>query len=122
MADPADAPINEAIPCTTAFEIPGYEIQKHLGLTWGVLVRSVGFTKGFTGGFRALKAGEVPQYTDLVDQARRDALGRLIAHAQSLGANAVIGVRFDSSDVGGSDAGLSEILAYGSAVVITPKA
>ena len=82
MADPADAPINEAIPCTTAFEIPGYEIQKHLGLTWGVLVRSVGFTKGFTGGFRALKAGEVPQYTDVVDQARRDALGRLIAHAQ----------------------------------------
>jgi uncharacterized protein YbjQ (UPF0145 family) len=118
--DAADAPINEAIPCTTAFEIPGYEIQKHLGLTWGVLVRSVGFSKGFTGGFRALKAGEVPQYTDVVDQARRDALGRLIAHAQSLGANAVIGVRFDSSDVGGGDAGLSEILAYGSAVVVTP--
>ena len=63
----------------------------------------------------------MPQYTDVVDQARRDALGRLIAHAQSLGANAVIGVRFDSSDVGGSDAGLSEILAYGSAVVITPR-
>lgn len=122
MANTADAPINEAIPCTTAFEIPGHRIDKHLGLTWGVLVRSVGFTKGFTGGFRALKAGEVPQYTDVVDQARRDALGRLIAHAQSLGANAVIGVRFDSSDVGGGDAGMSEILAYGSAVVISPIA
>jgi uncharacterized protein YbjQ (UPF0145 family) len=120
MTAASDTPIPEAIPCTTAFEIPGYRIDKHLGLTWGVLVRSVGFAKGFTGGFRAMKAGEVPQYTDVVDQARRDALERLIQHAQSLGANAVIGVRFDSSEVGGSDAGLSEILAYGSAVVISP--
>lgn len=120
MTAASDTPIPEAIPCTTAFEIPGYRIDKHLGLTWGVLVRSVGFAKGFTGGFRAMKAGEVPQYTDVVDQARRDALERLIQHAQSLGANAVIGVRFDSSEVGGTDAGLSEILAYGSAVVISP--
>jgi uncharacterized protein YbjQ (UPF0145 family) len=120
MTDSADLPIPEAIPCTTAFEIPGHVIEKHLGLTWGVLVRSVGFAKGFTGGFKALRAGEVPQYTDVVDQARRDALQRLIGHAQSMGANAVIGVRFDSSDVGGGDAGLSEILAYGSAVVIRP--
>ena len=121
MTQSADSPINEAIPCTTAFEIPGQEIVRHLGLTWGVLVRSVGFAKGFTGGFRALKAGEVPQYTDVVDQARRDALERLIAHAQSLGANAIVGVRFDSSDVGGGDQGLTEILAYGSAVVVQPK-
>ncbi|HRY10093.1 MAG: heavy metal-binding domain-containing protein [Actinobacteria bacterium] len=120
MSTNADQPIQEAIPCTTAFEIPGYTITKHLGLTWGVLVRSVGFAKGFTGSFRSLKAGEVPQYTDVVDQARRDALERLIAHAQSLGANAIIGVRFDSSDVGGGDQGLTEILAYGSAVVVQP--
>ncbi len=122
MADSADAPIVEAIPCTTAFEIPGHTTTQHLGLTWGVLVRSVGFAKGFTGSFKALKAGEVPQYTDVVDKARRDALERLIQHAQSLGANAVIGVRFDSSDVGDANSGLSEILAYGSAVVITPNA
>lgn len=120
MSDSADAPIVEAIPCTTAFEVPGFVIEKHLGLTWGVLVRSVGFAKGFTGSFRALKAGEVPQYTDVVDQARRDALERLIQHAQAMGANAVIGVRFDSSDVGGGDAGLTEILAYGTAVVVRP--
>lgn len=120
MTDSADLPIPEAIPCTTAFEIPGHVVDKHLGLTWGVLVRSVGFTKGITSSFRALKAGEVPQYTDVVDSARRDALQRLITHAQSMGANAVIGVRFDSSDVGGGDAGLSEILAYGTAVIIRP--
>jgi len=116
-SDSLNAPIAEAIPVTTAFEIPGHRIEKNLGLTWGVLVRSVGFAKGFTGGFRALKAGEVPQYTDVVDQARREAIERLIAHAQSLGANAVIGVRFDSSDVAEN---LAEILAYGTAVVISP--
>lgn len=116
--DSLDAPIAEAIPVTTAFEIPGYRIDKNLGLTWGVLVRSVGFAKGFTGSFRALKAGEVPQYTDVVDQARRQAIERLITHAQSLGANAVIGVRFDSSDVAEN---LAEILAYGTAVVISPQ-
>jgi uncharacterized protein YbjQ (UPF0145 family) len=120
MTLPADAPIPEDIPCTTAFDIPGYKIVAHMGLTWGVLVRSVGFTKGFAGNLRALQAGEVPQYTDVVDKARRQALARLIQHAQSIGGNAVIGVRFDSSDVGGSDVGLSEIIAYGSAVVITP--
>lgn len=120
MTASSDTPIPEAIPCTTAFEVPGFEIVKHLGLTWGVLVRSVGFAKGFTGGFKALRAGEVPQYTDVVDQARRDALERLIQHAQQLGANAVIGVRFDSSDVG-ADSSMTEILAYGSAVVIEPK-
>lgn len=120
MTDSADAPVAEAIPCTTAFEFPGFVIDKHLGLTWGVLVRSVGLSKSFTGTFKAMKAGEVSQYTDVVDQARREALERLITHAQSLGANAVIGVRFDSAEVGGSDAGLSEILAYGTAVVIKP--
>jgi uncharacterized protein YbjQ (UPF0145 family) len=58
-------------------------------------------------------------WPDVVDQARRDALERLSQHAQSLGANAIIGVRFDSSDVGG-DSGLTEILAHGSAVVVVP--
>jgi uncharacterized protein YbjQ (UPF0145 family) len=110
-------PIAEAIPCTTTFEIPGREVGEHLGLVWGVLVRSVGFAKGLTGSFKALRAGEVDQYTDVVDKARREALQRMIEHAQQLGADAVIGVRFESSDVdGGSGMGLAEILAYGSAV------
>ena len=115
MTTNADQPIKEAIPCTTAFEIPGYTITQHLGLTWGVLVRSVGFAKGFTGSFRSLKAGEVPQYTDVVDQARRDALERLIQHAQSLGANAIIGMRYDANEV---MQGVTEVLAYGTAVVV----
>ena len=103
------------LPCTTAFDIPGVTIQQTVGLCFGLIVRSVGFAKGFSGGLRSLKAGEVPQYTEVVEEARRHALERLVAHAQELGGNAVIGVRFDSSDVGD---GLSEIVAYGTAVVI----
>ncbi|MFA7323299.1 MAG: YbjQ family protein [Candidatus Nanopelagicales bacterium] len=101
---------------STTFDLPGYKVDETLGMCWGVLVRSVGFAKGFTGGIRALAAGEVPQYTDVVNKARETAVERLMTHAQELGANAVLGVRFDSSDVGN---GLSEILAYGTAVKVS---
>ena len=103
---------------STTFDIPGYQVDEHLGMCWGVLVRSVGFAKGFTGSFRALAAGEVPQYTNVVNAAREQAVERLMAHAKALGADAVLGVRFDSSDVGN---GLSEILAYGTAVKVSKR-
>jgi uncharacterized protein YbjQ (UPF0145 family) len=113
MTDPGATPL--PIPCTTSFDLPGLTVQRNVGLCFGLIVRSVGFAKGFTGGIRSLKAGEVPEYTGVVEEARRHALERLVAHAQELGGNAVIGVRFDSSDVG---QGLSEIVAYGTAVVV----
>jgi uncharacterized protein YbjQ (UPF0145 family) len=103
------------IPCSTTFDLPGYRIERQIGLCWGVVVRSVGFAKGFTGSLRALKAGEVSQYTAVLEDARRHALDRLIQHAQALGANAIAGVRFDSSEIGQN---MSEILAYGTAVVV----
>ena len=102
---------------STTFDIPGYAVQRQVGLCWGVLVRSIGFTKGFTGGFKALKAGEVPQYTDVVNAARETAVERLMDHARSLGANAVLGVRFDSSEMG-ENGDMAEIVAYGTGVVI----
>lgn len=103
---------------STTFDAPpGYRIDKSIGLCWGVLVRSVGFAKGFTGGFRAMKAGEVPQYTEVVDEARKDAVQRMMDHAAALGGNCVLGVRFDSSDVAEN---LAEILAYGTAAVVVP--
>ncbi|MCX6459284.1 MAG: YbjQ family protein [Actinobacteria bacterium] len=106
---------------STTFDIPGYQIDRQLGLCWGTLVRSVGFAKGFTGGFKALSAGEVPQYTDVVNKARETAVERLMEHARALGGNAVLGVRFDSSEMG-SDGSMAEILAYGTAVVVSAKA
>ena len=101
---------------STTFDLPGYRVDQTMGMCWGVLVRSVGFAKGFTGSFKALAAGEVKQYTDVVDEARKEAVERLMEHAKSLGANAVLGVRFDSSDMGN---GLAEILAYGTAVKVS---
>lgn len=104
---------------STTFEIPGYRIERQIGLCWGTLVRSIGFAKGFTGGFKALAAGEVPQYTDVVNKAREQAVERLMEHAKALGANAVVGVRFDSSEMG-QDGSMAEIIAYGTGVVVSP--
>jgi uncharacterized protein YbjQ (UPF0145 family) len=97
---------------STTFELPGYVVDRTFGMAWGLIVRSVGITKGLMGGLRAIRSGEVDEYTALVDNARRTALERLIEHAGRLGGNAVLGVRFDSSDIGN---GLSEIVAYGTA-------
>ncbi len=103
---------------STTFDLPGYDVERHLGATFGVVVRSVGFAKGFTGSFRALKAGEVPQYTQLLEDSRRHAMDRLLENARVLGANAVLGMRFDSAEIG---QGLAEIVAYGTAVVVRPS-
>ncbi len=116
MAEPATDSISDFLISTT-FELPGYVVETSLGLCWGLIVRSIGTVKGVSGSFRALRAGEVPQYTSVVDQARRTALERLIGHARELGGNAVVGVRFDSSEVG---QGLAEIVAYGTAATARP--
>ncbi len=105
------------IPTSTTFDLPGYTVERTLGLSWGLIVRSVGLTKGLTGGLRSLRAGEVPEFTDVVDKARHAALERLVAHARQLGGNAVLGVRFDSSDLGN---GMAEIVAYGTAAKVHP--
>ncbi|WP_131746790.1 heavy metal-binding domain-containing protein [Frankia sp. Cppng1_Ct_nod] len=116
MTQPSSDSITD-LPISTTFDLPGFAIERTLGLSWGLIVRSVGTVKGISGGFRALRAGEVPQYTEVVNAARHTALERLVTHVRELGGNAVLGVRFDSSDVGG---GLAEIIAYGTAVVVRP--
>ncbi len=110
---------NDEVMMSTTFDLPGYRIDRQVGLCWGVLVRSIGFAKGFTGGFKALSAGEGSQYTDVVNTARETAVERLMQHAQSLGANAVLGVRFDSSEMG-QNGDMAEIVAYGTGAVVSP--
>ena len=106
-------------PITTALTFPEWPIQHHVGMVFGVIVRSMGMAKGITAGFKAMAGGEVKQYTRLVEDSRRHALDRMIENARLLGANGVVSFRFDSSEVGQS---LTEIVAYGSAVVIaTPS-
>ena len=98
--------------------LPGHKITKTLGFTWGLIVRSRGLGRNITAGLRSLAGGEIHEYTQLLNQSREEALARLREHAKALGANAVIGVAFDSSETGGV---MTEVLAYGTAVVVEPE-
>jgi uncharacterized protein YbjQ (UPF0145 family) len=104
-------------PITTALAFPEWPIQRSLGMVFGVIVRSMGMARGITAGFKALAGGEVKQYTRLVEDSRRHALDRMIENARVLGANGVVSMRFDSSEIG---QGLTEIVAYGTAVILGP--
>ena len=106
--------ITADLPITTALELPNATVAESLGLCFGLVVRSMGLAKSFTAGFSALRKGEVSQYTEVLEDSRRHAVDRMVANAHLLGADAIIAVRFDSSEMGQN--GLTEILAYGTAV------
>lgn len=110
------APPPSILVVTTPF-VPGCRIVRTLGVTWGLIVRSRGLGRNITAGLRSLAGGEITEYTQLLDQTRGEAIQRLQQHAGALGANAVIGVGFDSSELGEV---MSEILAFGTAVVVEP--
>ena len=103
------------IPITTAIELPGTVVQENLGIAFGLVVRSMGLAKNFSAGFKSLRKGEVSEYTELLEDARRHAVDRMVANAKLLGANAIVSMRFDSSEMG---SGLTEVVAYGTAVVV----
>lgn len=103
------------MPVTAAFELPGMTVNQNLGVAFGLVVRSVGLAKGFTGSIRSLRQGEVTEYTQVLEDARRHAIDRMLENARLLGANGVVAMRFDSAEMG---QGLAEIVAYGSAVVV----
>lgn len=101
----------------TANYYSGYKIDKVIGLTFGITVRSRGIGGNLVAGLRTLKGGEINEYTSLAQQARQEALDRLADHAGQLGANAVINVGFDSTEIAQS---MTEIIAFGTAVVVSP--
>jgi uncharacterized protein YbjQ (UPF0145 family) len=105
-------------PVTTGFELPGMVVDTDLGLAFGLVVRSMGIAKSFGASFTALRQGEVSQYTQLLEDSRRHAIDRMVENAKLLGGNAVIAMRFDSSEIGQQ---LTEIVAYGTAVVVRPS-
>jgi uncharacterized protein YbjQ (UPF0145 family) len=104
-------------PVTTALELRGMTIQQDLGVAFGLVVRSMGMVKAIGAGFKAMRQGEVSQYTELLEDSRRHAIDRMIENAKLLGATAVVAMRFDSSEIGQQ---LTEIVAYGTAVVVAP--
>jgi uncharacterized protein YbjQ (UPF0145 family) len=101
------------LPMTTALELPGMRVSENLGVCYGLVVRSMGFAGSVGASFKALRRGEISQYTQLLEDSRRHAIDRMIENATLLGADAVIAVRFDSSEIGNQ---FTEIVAYGTAV------
>lgn len=97
----------------TTEHIAGYEVDEVLGHAFGVVVRSRGIGGNFAAGLRSLVGGEIHEYTEMLEDARKDAVDRLVKNAHAMGADAVIMMRFDSSEIGQT---MSEIVAYGTAV------
>ena len=100
---------------TTALEIPGYRVTKNLGIVRGIIVRSRSLFGNIGAGFQALVGGNITIYTDLCEKTRNDAFELMMQHAEQIGANAIISMRYDANEVMN---GITEVLAYGTAVVV----
>lgn len=103
---------------TTTFEVPGYEVIQYLGIVRGITVRTRGIGYQISAGLRTLVGGQVGAYISMCEYAREEALQFMLTHARERGANAVVGMRYDATELG---AGISEVLAYGTAVIVRPK-
>jgi uncharacterized protein YbjQ (UPF0145 family) len=100
---------------TTAFTLEGYKITKNLGIVRGITVRSRSIFGTIGGSLQSLFGGNISLFTTLCEKTRADSFVMMLTHAQSLGANAVIGVRYDANEI---MQGVSEVLCYGTAVVV----
>lgn len=100
---------------TTAFELEGYKTIKNLGMVRGIIVRSRSIIGNIGAGFQSLFGGNITLYTELCERARKESFEMMIKHAEELGANAIIGVRYDATEIG---AGITEVICYGTAVIV----
>ena len=100
---------------TTAFELDGYRVLRNLGIVRGITVRSRSIVGSFAAGLQTLVGGNITIFTELCEKSREEAFDLMIDHAAALGANAVIGMRYDANEV---MQGVTEVLAYGTAVVV----
>lgn len=105
---------------STTFDIPGHEITEHLGLVRGIIVRSPTISQGILGGLKNIIGGKIGAYTEMCEQTRAQAYEDMLRHAAQLGANAVIGIRYDASSVEPRGAAV-EVLCYGTAVLARRK-
>jgi uncharacterized protein YbjQ (UPF0145 family) len=107
------------IPVTTTFTIEGYRIKQYLGVVRGLIVRAPTIAQGILGGLKSIIGGQIGAYTEMCEQTRQQAYELLVEHALSVGANAVVGFCYDASEIGGGrGASATEVLCYGTAVVI----
>ena len=115
----SDEPGSAGLPMTTGLALPGLTVVENLGVVYGLVVRSMGFAGSVGAAFKALRRGEISQYTQLLEDSRRHAIDRMVDNARLMGAEAILGVRFDSSEIGQQ---FTEIVSYGTAVRVRPSA
>jgi uncharacterized protein YbjQ (UPF0145 family) len=100
---------------TTSFTFDGYKITRHYGIVRGIIVRSRSIFGNIGAGFQSLIGGNITLYTQLCEKTREDAYKQMMQHAEAMGANAIIGMRYDANEIA---QGIAEVLAYGTAVFI----
>ena len=103
---------------TTTFNFDGYKVRKHLGVVRGITVRSRSIFGSIGAGLQQIVGGNISLYTEMCEAARKEAYNLMVQHAREMGANAIIGMRYDANEIG---EGVAEVLAYGTAVVIEPE-
>ena len=103
---------------TTGNDIAGHEIVHYLGIVRGIIVRSTGIARGFVGGIRSIVGGNIPEYVAVCEEARQHAYDLMVQHAQQIGADGILAVRYDATEF---MQGATEVLAYGTAVKIVRK-
>jgi uncharacterized protein YbjQ (UPF0145 family) len=108
-----------SIPVTTTFTIEGHRITEYKGVARGITVRAPTISQGILGGLKNIIGGTIGAYTEMCEQAREQAFDLLVRHAVEMGANAIVGLRYDASEVV-SRGSATEVLCYGTAVVIEP--
>ena len=109
-------PIHPAL-VTSALELPNHAIAQSFGIVRGLIVRSAGYSGGIAAAFEAIGGGNVQTMIDMCERARNDAFVAMCQHAAAMGANAIVGFRYDTTELG---QGMTEVLAYGTAVWVTP--
>lgn len=109
---------NETLIVTTSNDIEGRQISDYLGIVRGLVVRSPSIGQGLVGAFKSMGGGNIDEWSKVCEAARHDAYTRMIEHAQHLGADAIIGMRYDATEF---MQGATEVLAYGTAVKIAPR-
>lgn len=102
---------------TTAFELPGYRVTQNLGIVRGIVVRSRSIVTNIGAVLQTFVGGNIVAWSRLCEQARTEAFEIMIQHATEIGANAIIGARYDATEISG---GVTEVLAYGTAVIVQP--
>ena len=104
---------------TTALELPGYRVKRNIGVVRGIVVRSRSIVGTIGAGLQTIVGGNISLFSKLCEQTRNDAFDLMLQHAEALGANAVIGARYDATEIMN---GVTEVLSYGTAVEVVPMA